>query len=207
MDSTLLIILVFGFLMSLIAVVGGLFVFLPEAVLKRCLKPMVAFAAGSLLGGALLLHRKRRSCSRGETSRTAPRDLDPVRVLCVGSHPAVSGDPLIRPAPGAGFDREKIAVLPPIASRDSATNGEQRGTPSQSSPPVLGVRASIRIQLATLSSILAPVVQGGFRDPFLGRHFPDRSVMRRAKLGQHRLSAFVRLFHCQLQSDPCSRPF
>ncbi|MBK8015068.1 MAG: ZIP family metal transporter [Deltaproteobacteria bacterium] len=38
--------------MSLIAVIGGLFVFLPEVVLKRWLKPLVAFAAGSLLGGA-----------------------------------------------------------------------------------------------------------------------------------------------------------
>ena len=52
MDATLLTVLGFGFLMSLIAVIGGLFVFLPEAVLKRWLKPLVAFAAGSLLGGA-----------------------------------------------------------------------------------------------------------------------------------------------------------
>lgn len=54
MDATLLTILAFGFLMSLIAVIGGLFVFLPEATLERWLKPLVAFAAGSLLGGALL---------------------------------------------------------------------------------------------------------------------------------------------------------
>ena len=52
MDDTLLIILGFGFLMSLIALIGGLFIFLPEATLKRWLKPLVAFAAGSLLGGA-----------------------------------------------------------------------------------------------------------------------------------------------------------
>ena len=52
MDATLLIILGFGLLMSLIAVIGGLFIFLPEATLKRWLKPLVAFAAGSLLGGA-----------------------------------------------------------------------------------------------------------------------------------------------------------
>ena len=52
MDATLLTILGFGLLMSLIAVIGGLFVFLPEAVLDRWLKPMIAFAAGSLLGGA-----------------------------------------------------------------------------------------------------------------------------------------------------------
>ena len=42
----------FGFLMSLIAVIGGLLIFLPETVLQRWLKPIVAFAAGSLLGGA-----------------------------------------------------------------------------------------------------------------------------------------------------------
>lgn len=52
MNSTLLIILAFGLLMSLIAVIGGLFVLLPEPILKRWLKPLVAFAAGSLLGGA-----------------------------------------------------------------------------------------------------------------------------------------------------------
>ena len=52
MDATLLIILSFGLLMSLIALIGGLFIFLPEATLKRWLKPLVAFAAGSLLGGA-----------------------------------------------------------------------------------------------------------------------------------------------------------
>lgn len=52
MDTTLLTILVFGFLMSLIAIIGGLFILLPEKVLKRWLKPIVAFAAGSLIGGA-----------------------------------------------------------------------------------------------------------------------------------------------------------
>lgn len=52
MNATLLTILGFGFLMSLIAVIGGLFVLLPEAVLRRWLKPLVAFAAGALLGGA-----------------------------------------------------------------------------------------------------------------------------------------------------------
>lgn len=50
--GTLPIILGFGLLMSLIALVGGLFAVLPEAVLSRWLKPLVAFAAGSLLGGA-----------------------------------------------------------------------------------------------------------------------------------------------------------
>lgn len=53
MDSALLVILGFGCLMSLIAMIGGLFVLLPEAALERWLKPLVAFAAGSLLGGAL----------------------------------------------------------------------------------------------------------------------------------------------------------
>ena len=53
MDPSLLLILGFGILMSLIAFVGGLFVLLPEATLQRWLKPLVAFAAGSLIGGAL----------------------------------------------------------------------------------------------------------------------------------------------------------
>lgn len=52
MDATLLIVLGLGLAMSLFAVIGGLFVFLPEPILKRWLKPLVAFAAGSLLGGA-----------------------------------------------------------------------------------------------------------------------------------------------------------
>lgn len=38
--------------MSLIAIIGGLFILLPEATLNRWLKPLVAFSAGSLLGGA-----------------------------------------------------------------------------------------------------------------------------------------------------------
>lgn len=42
-----------GLTMTAIAVIGGLFVLLPEATLRRLLKPMVAFAAGSLVGGAL----------------------------------------------------------------------------------------------------------------------------------------------------------
>lgn len=33
--------------------VGGLFVLLPEGVLERAVRPLVAFAAGSLIGGAL----------------------------------------------------------------------------------------------------------------------------------------------------------
>jgi len=38
--------------MSIIALIGGFFVLLPRAVLARWLKPLVAFAAGSLIGGA-----------------------------------------------------------------------------------------------------------------------------------------------------------
>jgi zinc and cadmium transporter len=53
MDPVLALIFGFGILMSLIAFVGGLFVLLPEATLQRWLKPLVAFAAGSLIGGAL----------------------------------------------------------------------------------------------------------------------------------------------------------
>lgn len=52
MSATLLTILGFGALMSLIALVGGFFVLLPESLLAKWLKPMVAFAAGSLIGGA-----------------------------------------------------------------------------------------------------------------------------------------------------------
>jgi len=50
--GTLPVILGFGALMSAIALVGGLFVLLPRAVLAAWLKPLVAFAAGSLIGGA-----------------------------------------------------------------------------------------------------------------------------------------------------------
>lgn len=38
--------------MSVIALVGGLFATLPERILARLIKPLVAFAAGSLTGGA-----------------------------------------------------------------------------------------------------------------------------------------------------------
>lgn len=41
-----------GILMSLIALLGGLGLLLPASVLKRCLLPVVALAAGTLLGGA-----------------------------------------------------------------------------------------------------------------------------------------------------------
>ena len=53
--------------MSLIAIIGGVFILLPEKILKRWLMPIVAFAAGSLLGGALfhmLPHALRASQSQ-----------------------------------------------------------------------------------------------------------------------------------------------
>lgn len=53
MDPTLAWILVFGFLMSAIALLGGVLVLLPEAALRRLVLPLVALAAGSLIGGAL----------------------------------------------------------------------------------------------------------------------------------------------------------
>jgi zinc and cadmium transporter len=43
-----------GILMSAIALVGSLTLFLSEATLKKFLLPLVALAAGTLLGGALL---------------------------------------------------------------------------------------------------------------------------------------------------------
>ncbi|WP_371193178.1 ZIP family metal transporter [Glaciecola sp. SC05] len=52
MDSTFFVILVFGLLMSSIAFIGGLFALLPEKLLKSLLQPLVAFAAGALMGGA-----------------------------------------------------------------------------------------------------------------------------------------------------------
>ena len=52
MGATLLTTMGFGLLMSLIAIIGGIFVVLPKALLERWLKPLVAFAAGSLIGGA-----------------------------------------------------------------------------------------------------------------------------------------------------------
>ena len=51
--DTLLLILGMGLLMAAIALSGSLTLVLPAAVLERALKPLVAFAAGSLLGGAL----------------------------------------------------------------------------------------------------------------------------------------------------------
>lgn len=52
--STLLWITTFGFLMSLIALVGSLTLVFPHLLVERTLLAMVAFGAGSLLGGAVL---------------------------------------------------------------------------------------------------------------------------------------------------------
>ena len=67
MDMTLLVILGFGFLMSFIAIIGGIFAFLPETTLQRWLKPLIAFSAGSLLGGALF-HLLPRALSQSSDS-------------------------------------------------------------------------------------------------------------------------------------------
>jgi zinc and cadmium transporter len=51
--STLAWIVVSGVAMSAVALVGGVTLVLPERTLKRVIMPLVALAAGSLLGGAL----------------------------------------------------------------------------------------------------------------------------------------------------------
>jgi zinc and cadmium transporter len=50
--SALSAILVFGFAMACIALIGSLGLLLPDKFLKKAMLPMVAFAAGSLWGGA-----------------------------------------------------------------------------------------------------------------------------------------------------------
>ncbi|WP_182868154.1 ZIP family metal transporter [Rhodopirellula sp. JC639] len=50
--TTLLWIILFGFLMSCIALVGSVTLVLKQQTLDRILLPLVAFAAGSLIGGA-----------------------------------------------------------------------------------------------------------------------------------------------------------
>ena len=52
--TTLLWIVAAGVAMSAIALVGSIALLLPTGVLERILRPMVAFAAGTLLGGSLL---------------------------------------------------------------------------------------------------------------------------------------------------------
>jgi zinc and cadmium transporter len=52
--STILWIIASGLLMSAIALIGSVTLFLSEATLKRLLLPLVALAAGTLLGDALL---------------------------------------------------------------------------------------------------------------------------------------------------------
>ena len=51
--ETILYVLIFGFLMSLIALVGVVTFFLNAHVLKAIMLPLIAFSAGSLIGGAL----------------------------------------------------------------------------------------------------------------------------------------------------------
>jgi len=51
--TTLVWILVFGLLMCLLSLIGGVALLLPEPILRRLLMPSVALAAGSLIGGAL----------------------------------------------------------------------------------------------------------------------------------------------------------
>jgi zinc and cadmium transporter len=51
--TTILWIITFGLLMSLIALDGGFLLFLTPAMVDRMLLPLVAFAAGSLVGGAM----------------------------------------------------------------------------------------------------------------------------------------------------------
>lgn len=52
--STLLWIIIFGFLMSCIALVGSLTLIFPQLLVERNLLALVSFAAGSLLGGSIL---------------------------------------------------------------------------------------------------------------------------------------------------------
>ena len=69
-DPVLLTILAFGFAMAGIAMVGGLLVLLPGGWLERLLPVVVAFSAGSLLGGAVYFmvpHALAKSMSVVET--------------------------------------------------------------------------------------------------------------------------------------------
>lgn len=65
MENKLLLILGFGLLMSLIAYIGVILTILPEHLLKRLLQPLVAFAAGALIGGAFF-HMLPRALEIGE---------------------------------------------------------------------------------------------------------------------------------------------
>lgn len=51
--STLTAIIIFGLLMSSIALIGSVILLLPKSLLSRIIHPLVSFAAGSLLGGAI----------------------------------------------------------------------------------------------------------------------------------------------------------
>lgn len=68
--------LLFGFGMSAIALVGALAVLLPRGTLERMLLPLVAFAAGSLVGGALF-QRASRGSRTASICGSAPRSASP----------------------------------------------------------------------------------------------------------------------------------
>jgi len=69
--ATLTTILLLGLAMASVAWVGAVTLVLPEHVLKRLLKPLVAFAAGSLVGGALF-HMLPHAIARSEAASLAP---------------------------------------------------------------------------------------------------------------------------------------
>ncbi|KTD20473.1 ZIP family metal transporter [Legionella israelensis] len=50
--STLVLTLIFSFMMSVIALVGGFALILPEHLFHKIIQPMVSLAAGTLIGGA-----------------------------------------------------------------------------------------------------------------------------------------------------------
>ena len=63
-----------GILMSAIALVGSVTLFLSEATLKKLLLPLVALAAGTLLGGALfhMIPAGIEKSGRPEITRSTP---------------------------------------------------------------------------------------------------------------------------------------
>lgn len=68
--SSLLAIVVGGVLMSAIALVGSVTLLLREETLERIIRPLVAFAAGSLLGGAFF-HMLPAAAGQGLSSTTS----------------------------------------------------------------------------------------------------------------------------------------
>ncbi len=63
-------ILTSGLLMAAIALVGGIFVLLGRGALRRWLEPIIAFAAGALVGGAML-HLLPHALARAERAEDA----------------------------------------------------------------------------------------------------------------------------------------